>query len=160
MAPRRLILGLGNDILGDDGVGLRVVETLRERPSLADFDFATAEGAGLVLLDVLLGYDQAFIVDCIPARHEPVGKVRRIGADEVASLSQCVSSHYMGLPDVLALGRRIGLPLPQVEVLAITVKDPYCIGSGLSRALRRALPAIVAQVERAILEGHKENKRL
>ena len=155
MPPRRLVLGLGNDLLGDDGIGLRVVESLRCRPSLAHFDFDTAEGAGLGLLDILAGYQRALIVDCVPADGGPPGQVLRLPPDELAARALTLSSHYAGLPQVLALGRRLGLAMPEVEVLAISVKDPYRIGPGLSPALHRALPSVVAQVERALLEGDR-----
>ena len=152
MAPRRLVLGLGNDLLGDDSIGLRVVELLRERPSLAGFKFETADCAGLALLDLLAGYDEAFVVDCVQGGDEPVGEVRRLHFEELAN-PLTLSSHYAGLPDVLALARRLGLSLPEVAVLAVSVRDPYRIGPDLSPALRRALPVVVEQVEAALLEG-------
>ena len=151
MPSRRLVLGLGNDLLGDDGIGLRVVGVLRHRPSLAGFDFETADAAGLGLLDLLAGYDQAFIVDCVAADGGPPGQVRLLHPEELGAPLN-LSSHYAGLPEVLALGQRLGLSLPEVQVVAISVKDPYHIGIGLSAGLRRALSAILDTVERILLE--------
>ena len=152
MAGRLLVLGLGNDLLGDDGVGPWLVEELRGRQSLARFDFETAEGSGLGLLDLLDGYDCAWVVDCIQASNGDTGRVERLSADELAARSVNLSSHYAGLPHVLALGRRLGLTMPEVRVLAVTVEDPFRIGPGFSAALGRRLPAIAAEVEHALLE--------
>jgi hydrogenase maturation protease len=149
---RPLVLGLGNDILGDDGVGLWLVEALRRRPSLSGFDFETADGSGLGLLDLLDGHDRAYVVDCIPAEDGDVGVVERLSADELAARSVNLSSHYAGLPHVLALGRRLGLAMPDVRVLAVRVGDPYRIGTDFSPDLDRRLPALAAEVERTLLE--------
>jgi hydrogenase maturation protease len=146
------VLGLGNDILGDDGVGPWLVETLRSRPSLAGYDFETADGAGLGLLDLLDGYDRAVIVDCVAVEGGRPGDVQRLSADEFDARSVNLSSHYAGLPQVLALGRRLGLAMPEVEVLAVGVDDPYRIGTDFSSALRARLPEIAAEVEGALLE--------
>lgn len=148
----RLVLGLGNDLLGDDGVGLWLVDALRSRPSLRGFDFATAEGAGLGLLDVLDGYDCAYVVDCIAAENGDAGVVERLSADELAARSVNLSSHYAGLPQVLSLGRRLGLAMPDVRVLAIRVENPYRIGTDFSPELSRRLPALAAEIERTLLE--------
>jgi hydrogenase maturation protease len=147
------VLGLGNDLLGDDGVGLWLVDALRGRPSLARFDFETAEGAGVGLLDLLDGYDRAVVVDCVADEAGDPGRVQRLSPEELEARSVNLSSHYAGLPQVLALGRKLGLAMPRVEVLAVSVEDPYRIGADFSPALRRRLPAIAAEVERALVEG-------
>jgi hydrogenase maturation protease len=152
VAARPLVLGLGNDLLGDDGVGLWLVETLRRRPSLAGFDFETADGSGLGLLDLLDGHDRAYVVDCIAAGNGDVGRVERLSAEELADRSVNLSSHYAGLPQVLALGRELGLAMPDVRVLAVRVGDPFRIGTDFSPDLDRRLPALAAEIERTLLE--------
>lgn len=153
MASRRLVLGLGNDLLGDDGVGPWLVEALRDRPALAGFDFEVAEGGGLGLLDLLDGYGRAFIVDCVAEENDRPGRVRRLSAEEFEARSVTLSSHYAGLPQVLALGRRLGLTMPDVQVLAVSVQDPYRIGTDFSPGLQERLPAIVDELEQELLEA-------
>lgn len=153
MASRQLVLGLGNDLLGDDGVGLWLVDALRSRPSLGAFDFDTADGAGLGLLDLLDGYGRAFVIDCIEGEDGDPGRVQRLSAEELEARSVNLSSHYAGLPQVLALGRKLGLTMPEVQVLAVGVQDPYRIGTDFSPALRRRLPELVAELEQALLEA-------
>ena len=152
MASRQLVLGLGNDLLGDDGIGPWLVGALRERPALAGFDFDTADGSGLGLLDLLDGYERAVIVDCMPDEDGEPGQVQRLSAEEFESRSFDLSSHYAGLPQVLALGHRLGLAMPNVDVLAVLVEDPYRIGTDFSPELEGRLPDIADEVERALLE--------
>jgi hydrogenase maturation protease len=153
VAARQLVLGLGNDILGDDGVGLWLVDSLRDRPALAGFDFETSEGAGLGLLDLLDGYERAVVVDCVAEEDGRPGRVQRLSAEDFETRSVDLSSHYAGLPQVLALGRRLGLTMPDVQVLAVSVEDPYRIGTDFSPALQSRLPAIADELERSLLEG-------
>lgn len=151
---RTLVLGLGNDLLGDDGVGLRIVEELRRRPTLVEFEFETAATAGLALLDILHGYERAYLVDSALTRRRRPGYLHRLGAASLTKLALNASSHYAGLPEVLALAQALDLGLPnRVEVLGVEVEDAYTIELGLSPELEAKLPALVDQVERVLLEG-------
>lgn len=151
---RTLVLGLGNDLLADDGVGFRIIEELKRRPALAGFEFETAATAGLALLDILHGYERAYIVDsAVTGRGRP-GHLHRLSASALSELPLNPSSHYAGLPEVLALGEALDLGLPRrIEVLGVEVEDPYTIRPGLSPRLEAELPALVDSVERLLLEG-------
>ena len=72
-------------------------------------------------------------------------------AAELETRSRNLSSHYAGLPQVLALGRRLGLPMPSVRVLAVGVADPYRIGTDFSPELAGRLPEILAAIEHPFL---------
>jgi hydrogenase maturation protease len=152
---RQLVLGLGNDIFGDDAIGLRVIESLACRPGLEGFDFQTADSGGVGLLDVLSGYEKAFIVDCIPAAEGSSGEVSHLRPEELCCQPLTLSSHYCGLPEVLAIGERLDIPMPEIEILAISVNDPFWIREGLSPEMESALPFIVEQIESFLLETSK-----
>jgi len=149
---RQLVLGLGNDIFGDDAIGLRVIESLACRAGLDRFDFQTAGSGGLALLDLLSGYDKAFIVDCIPTQDGLSGEVSHLRPGELSCSPLTLSSHYAGLPEVLAIGERLGIPMPAIEIVAISVSDPFWIREGLSAEMSLAFPSIVDQIERILLE--------
>jgi hydrogenase maturation protease len=151
---RTLVLGLGNDLLGDDGIGLRIVEELKRRPTLAAFEFETAATAGLALLDILQGYERAFIVDSAVTGTRPPGHLHRIGTASLTQLPLNLSSHYAGLPEVLALAEVLNLQLPRsIEVLGVEIEDPYTIQTGLSPHLKVELPGLVDRMEQLLLEG-------
>ena len=151
---RTLVLGLGNDLLADDGVGLRIVEELKRRPALAGFEFETAATAGLALLDILHGYERAYIVDSVITGHRRPGYLHRLSSSSLTELPLNLSSHYAGLPEVLALGEALDLDLARcIEVLGVEVEDPYTIRPELSPGLEAELPALVDRVEGLLLEG-------
>ncbi|HPC59195.1 MAG TPA: hydrogenase maturation protease [Verrucomicrobiota bacterium] len=149
--PRVLLLGLGNDILTDDAIGLRVVAALRER--VRDKKHVTAvETAemGLSLLDFMVGFDRLVLVDAVQTCQAKPGFVHEISAEDLSS-QPALSPHFLGVGEVLALGRQLGLSMPrEVKIFAIEVGDPFTVGTELSPELKAALPGIIHRVEAAL----------
>lgn len=143
-ARATLVLGLGNDVLGDDAIGLHVVRALCER--LADAtDVVVRETTemGLALLDFMVGYRRVVLVDSIQTGTAPPGFVHEIQHHDLKTLP-ARTPHFLGVGETLALGRMLGLPMPeQVTILAVEVADPFTLGSEMSPALRLGLPGIV-----------------
>lgn len=152
-ADRILVLGLGNDILTDDAVGLRVVRGLRaELPADSRCDIRETQEMGLALLDWIVGYGEIIIVDAIRTGTRPPGTLRELDPAGLEGLAG-PTPHFLGVGDTLALGRRLGLPMPaRVRILAIEVDDPYTLGTQMTPALEAALPDLVARVHSALAE--------
>ena len=155
-----LVLGLGNDLYGDDGVGLEVVRVLEQKRSAAGLapgaagavDFVPCALSGLALLEVVVGYDALVIVDTIQRSNPVVGRIQILDLEDVRDFPG-PSPHYISVPQTLALGRSLGLKMPQrVKIVAVEAKNLYCLGEGLSEAMRRRLPAIIAAAN-AVLEA-------
>jgi hydrogenase maturation protease len=150
-SPRILLLGLGNDILTDDAVGLHVVHELqRELADHPSIDIRETTEMGLALLDYITGYRVVFIVDSIQTGKAAPGVLYELDA---AALTQLTgrTPHFLGVSETLALGRQLGLAMPeQVSILAIEVADPFTLGTTLTPALQTALPGVVARVRAAV----------
>lgn len=146
-----LVLGLGNILLSDEGLGVRVVQRLGENyhfpPEVRVMDGGTL---GLDLLPYLEGVDHLLVIDALEKEEEP-GTITRLVGDEVpASLSVKISPHQMGLADLLAAARLQGL-YPQEVVL--WGMQPGSIDTGLDLS-----PPVEAQVDRLIDEVLMELK--
>jgi len=143
-APKVLLLALGNDILGDDGVAWAAAREIGARfPEHVETQ-CSAE-AGLALLELLEGCERALLLDAVVTGQAPVGTVHEFGPDDFRRVL-APSPHYAGLPEVLALGDRLGCTVPRdLRVLALEVEDPYTIREGLSPAVQLALPALIAR---------------
>lgn len=144
--PRVLVLGLGNDILGDDAVGLLAARRLRAfLPE--SVDVIESPGAGLDLLDLFEGYDCALLLDAIMTGKHPPGTILEFsGAD--FKKSDAPSPHYAGLPTVMQLAESLGLHFPeQFQVLAMEVENPYEVSQGLSTPVEFALPTFVERAQ-------------
>ena len=144
MPPELLILGLGNDILTDDAVGLRVVRGLRselvDQPAI---ELQETTEMGLALLDYLTGYPAAFIVDSIQTGHAVPGFIHELDASSLRLLTGG-TPHFLGVGETLALGGLLGLPMPGVvKIFAIETQDPFTLSTRMTPALEAALPRIV-----------------
>ena len=105
-----LVLGLGNELLSDDAVGIIAVrEICREDPERADFIECSI--SGIALIDIMSGYQQAILVDAVHTGKYPAGTVIDLDPDELR-LVRSPSPHYAGLPELMALARELNLDYP------------------------------------------------
>ncbi|MFH1737802.1 MAG: hydrogenase maturation protease [bacterium] len=141
-----LVLGLGNPLLSDDGIGFLAAKILREK-LLNEADVAESSLSGVALLDLFIGYDRAVIIDAIQTnRNSPGTILELIPSDFDAVVSP--SPHYAGLPEILALADRLGLHFPtEIRILAVEVEDPYTIGGDLSEPVKKALPELIRRAQ-------------
>lgn len=146
-----LILALGNDILGDDGVAFHAARRLRaEYPSSAEV-IETGE-AGLPLLDYLEPYGRALILDAAATGECPPGTILRWDRED---FRRCVapSQHSAGLPQILELAERLGMAFPgELQVICMEVGDPTVFRDTLTAEAEQALPAML-DAARGVLAG-------
>jgi len=147
-SPRTLIIGLGNPLLRDDAVGLQVAR--RVRAALAgrdDAEVVEESCGGLRLMERMVGYDRAILIDAIRGDRTP-GTVLTLDPREVHT-QHSASAHDVNLPTALALGRRTGARLPsddQLRIIAIEVEDVETFGEEMTPAVEAAVPRAAAQV--------------
>jgi hydrogenase maturation protease len=136
---KTLILGVGNLLLSDEGVGLRVVERLATSYDLPEGVRILDGGTlGLDLLYYLEGVENLLIVDAVEMGKEP-GTLLRLEGDEVPSfLSIKMSPHQIGIPDMLFAARLKDLYPPNVVLWGV---QPAVLDTGLELS-----PPVAAQV--------------
>jgi len=148
-----LVLGMGNPILSDDGVGLEVARRLQEGPLPDGVDVQQSEVAGLRLLELLKGYDKVVIVDALRTGRAP-GDVVRYEARDFRGGHRYGSAHSIGLETALELGRRMGLPMPDdVTVFAIEAADVETFGEEFSPPVAAAAGKVVELVRAEVGAG-------
>ncbi len=148
-----LVLGVGNLILGDDGLGIHLVRLLKEKGDFpGHVDFMESEEIGLAILDMARGYDTLILVDCIQSEEGlPQGSVLYVTEDKYDDLSGW-GSHYIGFFEMKQLAHRSGIPFPQrFHILGITVDDPFRIDFELSEEIRNRIPGILKKLELTIM---------
>ncbi len=151
---RTLVLGLGNPILRDDGIGLRVVQEVEGALSgQAEVEVGEETHGGLRLMERLVGYDSAIIIDAMCSGSAP-GTVRRLTPD-MAPTKHSASAHDVDLPTALAVGRKAGARLPEdrrIRLVAIEAEDVLNFGEDLTPAVDAAIPIAVEAVLLALTE--------
>jgi hydrogenase maturation protease len=141
------ILGFGSPLMGNDGVGLKVIEALQktELKDLKDLDIVDAGVCGLDLLNLLDGARKVIIVDAILANSSP-GSVHRIeGKDLLDGIEfhPLVSVHDLTVTDVLKIGEHVQ-SLPEIVVIGIE------IGSIVTEATQEISPDVLKGMDKAI----------
>ena len=152
--PEILVLGLGNDILSDDAVGLLVVRQLRDEFAHdSRVEVRETQEMGLALLDYLSGHREAILVDSIQTGTVPAGALHELDADGLKRIAGG-TPHFLGVGETLALGRQLGLPMPsRVRIFAVEVADVQTVGMRLSPAIQQAFPSILGRLRAAISMG-------
>ena len=144
MSDGVLVLGVGNILMGDEGVGVAVVERLSERPLPAGFTCLDGGTGSLQLLDPLLTADRVVLIDAT-SDGEPVGTLKRLRPKFSKDYPRRITAHDIGLKDLLDAFYLLGKE-PDVTLFTISIEFPQEVGVGLSEPLRDALPGIVREI--------------
>jgi len=145
---KTLMLGMGNTILCDDGVGIYVVQEAAKRCQRDDVDFADASVGGMRLLDIIAGYDRIIMVDAIKTTDGKPGDVYRLCPGDLPTLHSG-STHDLSLTGALALGRGMGMQLPADKdfvIIAVEVEEVWTFGEECTPAVAEAIPRVVEAV--------------
>jgi hydrogenase maturation protease len=155
--PRIIIIGLGNPVLGDDGVGWRVADEVeaalkaaREAgKSVPAVRVERLAVGGLTLMETISGYDAAILIDAAQFPGRPIGEVRSCPFSELegGGAGHLDSAHDVSLDSALELGRRLGAALPaSVDAVTVQIEARDAFAEGLSPAVEAAVPTAVSAV--------------
>ncbi len=144
---KTLILGIGNTILSDDGVGCRVAQQLEKklkgRPGITVKETSLS---GLSLLDEVAGYERLIVIDAIQTQGGKPGTIYKLSPDDFKKGRMAII-HDLGLLSTLELGLRLEMEMPgEVVIFAIEAKDMVTFSEKLSLEVEEAIPKVVRMV--------------
>lgn len=153
---KTLVVGLGNPILGDDGVGWKVAEEVERRlpsPSQGEGSGMRVEIdcvalGGLSLMERMVDYDRAIVIDAIGSGQHALGEVYHFDLDDLydPSAGHTTAVHDVSLMTALKMGRSMGAALPkQITVVAVESPYTYDFTEELSPPIQAAVP-VAAQL--------------
>lgn len=152
-STRAIVLGIGNILLSDEGVGVRAVEALRGAYTLpAEVEVIDGGTSAMELLDRLARAELLIVVDAINAGRPPASVVRMAGDEVPLSFRTKLSPRQIGLADVLASLALLG-EAPRETIIVGVQPVTLSLGMRLSGEVRALLPEVVEQVV-ADLHGH------
>ena len=145
---KTLIIGLGNPILRDDGVGIRVANEIRRRlPKSSAIEIVETSSGALALLDLICGYDKVVIIDSIKTENHAPGELHKLRLEDLGSAIPSVSSHRVDLRTAIELGKKLGYKLPKIiDIYAIEVKDNTTFCEELTPAIEAKISSIVTRI--------------
>ena len=152
---KTLVLGLGNWIVADDSIGLRVAaELARMLADRDDVEVSEDYWGGLRLMERLVGYERAIVIDAITTGAAP-GTIHHLTPDAIPT-QRSAAAHDMNLPTALELGRQAGLGLPpnrEILLVGIEAKDILTFADQCTPEVAAAIPAAVEEVLRLLQTG-------
>ena len=151
---RTIVLGVGNPILRDDGVGIHVVNQLKKHINDPNVTIDEALTGGMNLLDMIRGYDKAILIDAVKIKHAQTGEVKRFLLSDITSVHSN-NPHDVTLLEALQLAEKLGedhIPREIVVIGIVLDKMPLEFGEHLSSTVAEAVPKAV---EMALFELEK-----
>src|SRR3990172_4887403 len=156
-----LVIGLGNPILGDDGIGWHVAEAVEAASlepagkSSTSFEYCSAGGLGL--MELMVGYEKVIIADAIAREGGKIGTVLSMPFTALTP-AHANSSHDATLYSALETGRKMGWPLPsEIWVVGVEIEPSYTFSETLSPAVAAAIPQaaelVLARLESALAKN-------
>ena len=115
-----LVLGIGNDILTDDGIGPKLVGELRKMDFPADITFKTASVGGLEILEMISGFSRVFLIDAIRTKNGKPGTVYFLPAEDFSETQNLTNLHDVNFLTALELGSKLNFQIPG-EIMDYTV---------------------------------------
>lgn len=141
---RAVVIGVGNDYRRDDGVGPAVAARVG-RLGLPDVRVVVTDGEPSRLLDAWAGVDVAVVVDAAVLRDPTPGRVHRLPVEGIPGGATTGSSHGLGIPEAVELGRALDR-LPEHLVFYTVEVGETGYGTGLTDPVVAAVPTVVAAV--------------
>jgi hydrogenase maturation protease len=141
-----LVLGLGNLLCGDDGLGPAVVAQMARDGGCDGVDVLDGGTLGLALLPLLADADVAVLVDAVRNGDAAPGTLLRIDGEAVLpAVRERLSVHQIGVADLLDAARLTGHYPPELVLLGL-VPESLELGIGLSDAVQRNVPALIEAI--------------
>jgi hydrogenase maturation protease len=149
--PKTLVLGLGNPILSDDGVGYRVAMSLKEKLDVPDVDIKEAGIGGLDFIDMITGYERVIVIDAIQTEKGKPGRIYRFGPDLLANTRHSGNPHDVNIATALELGKKLKLALPRdITIFAIEAENVTSFSEECTPSVAQAIPRCVDMVIREL----------
>lgn len=142
---KTIILGVGNQILGDDGVGVHISNELKKYIKNPNVTIDEAITGGMNLLDLILGYDKAIILDAVKSEKDKHGVVQRIPINDFKAMHSC-NPHDVSLIEAIEIAKKMGenrIP-KEIIIIGVMMKHmPLEFNDKLSKQIAAAVPIAV-----------------
>ncbi len=149
------ILGIGNPILRDDSVGIKIAERLEGE---VDADIEILMTSDFEVIDKILGYDKAIIVDAVKFGGEP-GTIYEFSLDDIFSSYAITGTHTLSLGTTLKLGYTVfpeEMP-KELKIFAIEVEDIEHFGKDCTPKVEEAIPKVIRMIKEELNRKNVES---
>jgi len=150
---KTLILGIGNDILTDDGIGPRLCDFLQDRYSNDSIDFEKLNVGGLEVLEFINGYETVIFIDAIKTVDGQIGDIYLYTPEHFRETLHLSNLHDTNFITALELGRSLEFSIPEkIFIIAIEIKEDMIFSDKFTRELTERYGEIKENVIKHIKE--------
>ena len=153
---KTLILGMGNTLLSDDGVGIIIKRYLEQMlVDVKDVDFCETSWGGFRIIDLLKDYDYAIVIDSIKTETKPEGFIHHLKPVDLLPTLRLTSYHDINFITALKLAESMSIKIPSdIDILAIEIEDNYTISEKLNPNIIQSIGKCSKEILR-LLESKK-----
>jgi hydrogenase maturation protease len=154
-----LIIGLGNSLRSDDGVGPATLRLLAERlGGRPDVTYKELGVGGLRLMEEMIGFDRVFLVDAMVTGVNPPGTVQSLSYGDMSACRNVHCMHDMALVPALEVGRALGARLPRdIRIWGIEAAEVEVLGQQLTDAVARGAEQAAREMLEAVGDPGRSN---
>ena len=148
-----LILGMGNDILMDDGIGPKLAWYLQDTLNLPDITYDTAALGGMELIEMIRDYKDLVLIDAIKTKDGRAGDVYYLTPENFKETLHVSTVHDLSFLEALALAKRLNIKIPDpIHIIAIEIIEDLTFGNDFTPPLQARYPDIKMEVKKMVLE--------
>jgi len=142
---RILILGIGNLLQSDEGLGVHIVNQIAQNVEIPE-DVEVVDGgtAGFDLLPLMQGREKIIIVDALVVDDEP-GSVYRFKPEQIRSARTRFSLHDVGIIEIIELLKLLG-ENPDIEIIGVVPEDITTLNMDITPRVRESIPKVIEQI--------------
>jgi hydrogenase maturation protease len=156
-AERPLILGVGNLLLGDEGIGVLAAQRLAKTNLAAKADIVDGGTGGFHLLSLLQDYARVILIDAA-ADGRPPGTITRLRPRFASDFPRSLSAHDIGLRDLIETAALLG-ELPRIDLITVSIEKVQSLGLEVSEPVSAAL-ARIEELVRSLLEESGDGAKI
>jgi len=157
MTPSILVLGIGNILMSDDGVGVEVIKILQKEPDIPQNVLLIDGGTqGLDLMPYFENIDKVILIDAIVSKDKKAGDLVVIEhKDIITTLGQKMSVHEIGIVDLLVSLSLIDKEPKELKLIGLTPQSVE-FAYGLSQVVQKNIPTLIEAIKSQIKSWSKE----
>jgi len=154
MDKNLVVLGMGNTLLGDDGVGIYVAQELEKKcPVKEGTCFEYVSWGGFRIIDVLQNYKNAIVIDAINTNEKPEGYIHVLNHESLLHSIRMVSFHDVNFATAIRFASTLNIPMPEkIFVYGIEVRNIETFTEGLTPTIQKAADKCIGIVLNQIMK--------
>lgn len=147
---RILILGIGNYLMGDEGIGVHVANRLQKEVSLPGVDVVDGGTGGFHLLEYFEIYETIILVDAT-LDNNPIGTIRLIKPRFAQDFPKAMSTHDIGLKDMVSALQLLG-KMPTIHLFVVSIESLQQQGIELTKDIEKVIPELIDKIKELVLQ--------